>query len=885
MKPIYLSFENFGSYREKQEIDFNKLYDSGLFLITGDTGGGKSTILDAMCCALYGCSSGDAAEELTSLRSRYAGEKDETSVCFIFEMHERRYKFERRLVKKRIHFEERYSLTEIRDGVETALLAHPIKTRMNERAREILGLTYQQFSQIIILPQGKFQEFLVSDSNTKAGILSQLFQLQDWDQLMGIMKEQVKQKEIQMDRLKEQIHMILRQAQAGSLEEIQGALVRDAAQIAAQERALAELEAQKREAAAKYEAAIEADKDFAALSAARKLAADLEAMEGTKAQEALQLKRLQELEHLKTDHQMLMQGLAAQQEAEQVLAKKQNALAAQQAVSRQAEQAWQMLDAKSAEMEGHTKRKATLEQATDTYRLWDEVVAEGRKTKAARERIHQQVEREAMRVQEAEQALKNLRESRNQAEASYSAMVDAYLGGISAVLASGLCEGKPCPVCGSLHHPQPAEKTAGTVTDAELKKAETAKTQASQAVQKQEEIEKALRQTLTKAQAEQEGINARYKVLSERAGDLKNRKIQGIDSMEALQREIERETKMLEDHTKRLNEALRQKNDALQLLAKLEGEAGSAQSDAAQKRQAVGENRIAFLRQLAEHGLSSLEEYAQLAPQFDQITAMQNAITAYRTQLQSAKADVLAKEQVVAGKAFPQKSLLEQAKRSTEQAYTDALLKLEALRRDQADRQKQGKELAELIPQQEQEAAAYQELSAFLGNVSPRSGVSLTRFVMGIYFQGIVEEANRQLRKVHGGRYQLQITGETFGRVKNAGLELEVLDSTHPGGRSVKSLSGGEKFLASLCLAIGLTARLQAQEGAAINAMFVDEGFGSLDHASLEDALEVLNVARSGHAGRGLVGIISHVDALKEVIYSRIEVTKDTKGSRLTVRT
>ena len=161
MKPIALSFQNFGSYRAMQQIDFRQLYDAGLFLITGSTGGGKTTILDAMCCALYGCSSGNSQEELSMLRSRHAGEREETMVSFTFDMHGQRYTFTRRLTKKRVNFEESYSLTVLKDGVEHALKAHLTKTIMKEQAEKIVGLTYQQFSQIMILPQGKFGEFLI----------------------------------------------------------------------------------------------------------------------------------------------------------------------------------------------------------------------------------------------------------------------------------------------------------------------------------------------------------------------------------------------------------------------------------------------------------------------------------------------------------------------------------------------------------------------------------------------------------------------------------------------------------------------------------------------------------------------------------------------------
>ena len=145
----------------------------------------------------------------------------------------------------------------------------------------------------------------------------------------------------------------------------------------------------------------------------------------------------------------------------------------------------------------------------------------------------------------------------------------------------------------------------------------------------------------------------------------------------------------------------------------------------------------------------------------------------------------------------------------------------------------------------------------------------------------ITQEANRLLQKVHDGRYQLCRSIESSGRTRKAGLDLEVFDAYSGEKRNVKSLSGGEKFLVALALSLGLSAVVQAQSGGIhIDALFIDEGFGSLDPASIENALDVLASVRGGSK---LIGIISHVQMLQENIETTIEVCKNRTGSTLAV--
>ena len=194
-------------------------------------------------------------------------------------------------------------------------------------------------------------------------------------------------------------------------------------------------------------------------------------------------------------------------------------------------------------------------------------------------------------------------------------------------------------------------------------------------------------------------------------------------------------------------------------------------------------------------------------------------------------------------------------------------------------------DLQNLEKRSEKYAVARQKVDGdleFANRLRGRSGVSLQRYVLGVMLTSVTAEANRLLSGVYGGRYRLYRTDEISGRSRKGGLELEVQDNHTGQRRSVTTLSGGEKFLVALSLAIGLSTVVQTQGGGIrLEAMFVDEGFGSLDREAVGDALEVLQGIRKGC---GIVGIISHVEQLTEVIPTRLEITKGRNGSSCTLK-
>ena len=233
--------------------------------------------------------------------------------------------------------------------------------------------------------------------------------------------------------------------------------------------------------------------------------------------------------------------------------------------------------------------------------------------------------------------------------------------------------------------------------------------------------------------------------------------------------------------------------------------------------------------------------------------------------------------QTVDGKALPDiaglkrsLSLAEQERKQLNQQQILLESGLKVLRSDEKN----------LSFRMEKNAEALISLEAdqvFARRIAGSHGVGLQRYVLGVMMNAITAQANRLLENVYGGRYRLYRTDEATGRTLKGGLELEVSDSQNSQRRSVRTLSGGEKFLVALSLAIGLSTVVQAQgEGIRLEAMFIDEGFGSLDREAIQDALDILQGIRST---AGVVGIISHVEFLAETIPTRIEITKGSRGS------
>ena len=875
MKPVSIRFQCFGPYMDEQFIDFSELEKNGLFLICGETGAGKTTILDAICYALYCESSGGQRGDIEAMRCKLAEKGDETLVEFIFDSNGRRYKFTRAMKYKTRNL-HKYHNCYILNGEAWEVLDTGL-SQVTARAEKIVGLTSAQFRQVIILPQGKFEEFLVSDSKKKEDILVTLFNVQQWSRISEELSRRVNKRAAELDREKTAIAEGLRRYGCADLDALaeKGCLLESELESLVPRAKQAEAEeAQAREV---LQAQLQVAKDYAELEKRQKRYDELKSREGTVCAMEESLSLADRAEQAREPYDAFRAARRERDRAEQACQKSaQAALASEAALTEAARRLSTHLDQESS-MEEAKGQLLRLENARGIYErlvtLHSAVTAAQRELDSCESVLRQKSDTLNSRETELAGAFDAQKRSREEYE---EAQVHYRLG-IGGILAETLEEGKPCPVCGSTLHPSPALRAVDHVSEAQLDKlskamgkadkavtaAMKARTQAEQARNAAQAARNAAQQALALTQAEHQTAQAQ--------------KIPGIESAEALSRTITGLRQGLDSWEMEKNKLLDAKTAAQGNCLAAQQALENAQQALAGTREAYEKQNASWEAARAEAGFGSEQEFLAACLEPREKQRRREAAAAFRSDLKVAQSALADQQQAVDGKSLLDitalKQALAQAEKDRKQLTQQQILldsQIKALHADQRS----------LTARMEKNREALMALEAdqiFARRIAGSHGVSLQRYVLGVMMNAITTQANLLLENVYGGRYRLYRTDETTGRTLKGGLELEVSDSHNSQRRSVRTLSGGEKFLVALSLAIGLSTVVQAQgEGIRLEAMFIDEGFGSLDREAIQDALDILQGIRRS---AGVVGIISHVEALAETIPARIEISKGRRGS------
>ena len=875
MKPVSVRFKGFGPYMDEQFIDFSELEKNGLFLISGETGAGKTTILDAICYALYCESSGGQRGDIENMRCKLADKTDETLVEFIFDSMGARYKFSRALKYKTKNLHSYHNCYVLKEDVWEVLDTG--MKQVSARAEKIVGLTSSQFRQVIILPQGKFEEFLVSDSKKKEEILVTLFNVQQWSRISEEISRRVNRRAAELDREKLVISEGLRRHGCPDLDALDALGRQLEAELEAMIPQVKAAEAQEAQAREVLQAQLQVEKDFAELAIRQKRYDSLLNRSGEIAVQEQRLLLADKAEQLRDAYDILRTARREQGNAEESFrSSSQAALAAENTLTEA-----------TCRLSGHMSRERTMEEASvrllklenlrDVYEKLDALRDAAEAARAAYEksdRMHRQAQEG---LDAREQELAAAFEAQRQAREAYEAAQIRYRLGIGGILAQTLEAGKPCPVCGSLHHPVPAGQMPEHVTEAQLDGLSKAMNKADKAVTGAINARALAEQARASAQAALHSSHQALILARAESQTAEKQKISGIDTAEALSRAIASLSREVQNWEQEKTQLTNARAAAL-------GSFQAAQQGLDAARQALTLAREACIRQEANWdtirqaaGFDSEQAFldAVLEPRDKQ--RRRELAAAFRSDLKVAKSALDDQIQTVSGKSLQDTAQLKQALAQAEQhrkqlTQQQILLdsRIKALRTDEKT----------LTARMAKNAEALIELEAdqvFARRIAGSHGVGLQRYVLGVMMNSITAQANRLLENVYGGRYRLYRTDETTGRTLKGGLELEVSDSHNNQRRSVRTLSGGEKFLVALSLAIGLSTVVQAQgQGIRLEAMFIDEGFGSLDREAIQDALDILQGIR---ATAGVVGIISHVELLSETIPARIEITKGNRGS------
>lgn len=878
MKPCTVEFQAFGPYAGHELVDFEKLAARGLFLICGKTGTGKTMILDAITFALYGKSSGHGRDDFEAMRCTNAAFDVTTYVRFTFENNGIYYRFERRLERKRKNLSASYMVWQKdENGTWTALFENAKEKMLNEKAEEIIGLSYEQFRQVIVLPQGQFEKFLTSDSADKEKILTSIFGEEKWQAVAQLMFEEATERRQQLKSLQEQISNSLQEEACETLAELE-------AVIAQKKERLVTMEAAYQEGACEKQ--IRALRDRLALVSRfqdlRRGKARVRAYEEKQHDRAEQEKRIQDARRAEKVKELLLELHRA--EAAQAERKK-AVRAADQAAGQAKQQAEQILlqvtaqQQKNDEIEEKKAQKIQLTAKITDYESIAALEQNFQKQRKAAESALQEAEQEKQVYESYAPKLVMLHETYETDMEEHRKLLAAYLAGITGELAASLVEGQPCPVCGSREHPQKAVRTE---TDTSKEHVEEKRAEADavyqklqQTMQKQEQAKKKYEEKQRLAQELQLAKETAYTRLAE----MQNNLIPEIGSLAELQKklqqltdEIGKDTEQLQSLTKMLEQA---NNTVAETAAK--AELARQEEELTQKKQEAAMQAVA--KGLSEHGFADIKEAEQLLMGEKELEGMRRQIADYDAGKKAAEEQVMRLQEELGRQQEPDeeacKTELARLEKLQETYAKETAVLSETIRRLSQKAEKlalAGEGLEEKLLEAEQDLA-------FAKKLRGDAGTGLQRYVLGILFSSVIAAANRMLSMVHGGRYRLFRSDEKAQGSNKRGLELKVYDknSEEHEGRFVSTLSGGEKFLASLALSIGMSTIAQ-KSGIRIEALFIDEGFGSLDEDSITDAMQILGSIQQAN---GLVGIISHVQLLQERIPTKLRVEETEKGSRI----
>jgi len=874
MKPIQLVLSAFGPYVERTVIDFSALGEEGLFLIAGDTGAGKTTIFDAISFALYGeASGGKEKRKSKSFHSDYVSDQTETYVELTF-----RHRGETWWIRRNLEYQR--PAKKKKDGMETTTRqAADAQMRnedtgeeilrmddVNRRVRELLGLTQDQFTQTVMIAQGDFLKILTASSDDRKKLFRDLFHTNLYVDLQSRLQEKNRacadeQKALEQvilsaeGKIDPEAEFAEREILLSYCGQIQhtDALCALLARLIEQEKAAQEqAKAQKKEAADQIGALIAAvtegeriNRDFADWESKRARLAALTAGQGEIDAQRAALAAARRAQQLETDEALMRRTLRDMDAQQAALSDAQAAL--EQAKKALPEAETRMKEAESRGGEIHALL-AQAKQMEDCLPVLGEV-----------ERL-----KAALDTQKRE--LQRLTADSSRAQAAYTAAQNSYYLSQAGLLARELKAGQPCPVCGSTAHPCPAQITPETVTRQALE----------QAAQRRETAEKAQSDAATR-------LAANRAALDEREDRLRALKIGADETRQRLAARIDAAHQAAADRQRAIDAA----RSAYQALDKRKTAAQSA-VDAAQKQLAALEEDLraqteAFEQKRAAHGFEDEASYRLAKRTNADIERLDREIRNYDEQKRTLAAQTHELEEKLSGRQRTDLTALQNRRAAALDRQAKAENAEKAMVRKLTLHESAEREIRQAnaaIQKKRGKWQIIQELYTCCAGIAagnPRAKLTFEAYVQQYYFRFVVAAANKRLTRLTDGMFTLRVMREAANRVSQSGLDLEVLDRSTGQARDVSTLSGGESFLASLALALGLSDAVQSQSGQIrMDAMFIDEGFGSLDENALRSSIDVLLELADG---KRLIGIISHVQELEERIDKQIVVTKTPNGS------
>lgn len=908
MRPVKLTMSAFGPYAGQVELNLNELGQSGLYLITGDTGAGKTTIFDAITYALYGSASGSVREP-NMFRSNYARPETKTFVELVFECKGEQYTVRRSPEYQKI---SNGKTTTQRATAELHLPNNQLVTKQKEVTQvitDLLGVDRDQFVQVAMIAQGDFLKLLLAPTDERQVIFRRIFSTAKYQELQSKIKADVSEIEGACRVLWQSIQQHLggiscnedspfyesvARARSGKMPVgeiipmLEQLLTADNTRQAEVDVRIDSLLKERARFLAEINQAEVELKTRTELDAAKsKLAALESSMILTNQALKKNLDCQQEADRLSKQAAALSSQLGQYDRLDQ-LAREQIIIHAQLASAREKEQ---------ADSESVALFKTQLEKDRAEYKSLADAAAD--LSKRARER--QTVEDTVKEIQtiindhkalellrktytDAVAVYKNRQADADTANAEYQAANRTFLSEQAGILAQQLSPNTPCPVCGSLNHPSPAQILSEAPSERELEKLKKAASRTQelvrQASNKAGELKGRLTEQESSFQQRTNFIPAGAISTEYLTQELERRKTALATAIVA-----ERTAKARADRSAELSKVIPDKEALLSVrieqlsldkaeIAKLNEREASLSSQVKDLQAGLQyTTRIAAAEAINQWEQSAARILAEIRKaesdaqnQKDQYSMLSGQIKALELQIASCDGHSIRPAQARIAQLEAEQASLSQESKNIHARVVQNTAALDNLLRQ-----------SEELKQKETQLMWLSSLSDTAnGTLSGQVKMTLETFIQTTYFDRVLIRANTRLMVMSNGQYELTRRKESLGLRYKAGLELDVIDHYNGSTRSVRTLSGGESFKASLSLALGLSDEIQsAAGGVQLDTMFVDEGFGSLDEESLQQAIGALNSLSEGHR---LVGIISHVGELKERIDKQIIVKKAVSG-------
>ena len=998
MMPISLTLSAFGPYPDTITIDFESFQEDGLFLITGPTGSGKTMIFDAMIFALYGKTSGQI-RQTDSLRCDHALNEIPTFVEFSFSLHQQNYTIKRNpkyYLEGKKTPKQPSALLILPDGK----MVEGIK-EVNQKMISLLGVDDQQFKQICMIAQGEFTKLIMASSDEREKVLRELFHSETYQKLEEKLKVHLKTYQDKYDLLLNKRKDLMQELQ---VEDHQEYLSKQTKLIASQQKEYDDLKKdldQKKQQLQLYRLQ---NQRLIQLKDLKQQFQDLKKQENDyqelnktvdtlkKAQETNYLyisyiKQQKKLQTLKLNQEDFLKQLKKLEKDYQEKKVQADFLDYKQQTKEKLQNQIQETKQLINQIYQYQNDYQNLQTLKQQYRMLDE---EHKLFLKKKEKFENGLQRDQERIQSEQQVqskyelikqqyvrlneqkvkvhqlsdyydqILKLNENKSDLQEEYTVvekqvdhekmqynqMEKLYFRKQAGIFALQLKEDQPCPICGSLHHPHPAQIEKEDITkeklDQQAKKVKQQEHRLQDILQKillsnqkktmlvkqtkqlsselniQEEIskeifikeldhlskdEKRMKKEYLELQDELKYIQKLKKSVALSLKDMstyESKELKQAQSLENIQVQIHQLSGKLNDSLRQyeIGEVNKNYQQVQKEYRQLSLEIETIQQDYEKVKNKYLEikTKISSLNQqiiqeqeiydeldnkyhTALDAFINEEEFLNLKTQINQISILEKKYQDYLISLKSLNEQIISLENEVKDSTYVDLSSLSETIKEVNQQLREKNDDLEKLKIDYSLKEKMIKDIQKINQQLEKDEDTYQRYLDLYNLASGKNNarVSIERYVLATYFENMLIYANVIMKQLSQGRYQLLRKDDAGKGRSQQGLELDVFDQESGNIRSIKTLSGGESFKAALSLALGLSRMVQDYAGGIeLNTLFIDEGFGSLDSQSLDQAM---NCLMELHHENKLIGIISHVSDLKDRIERQLVVERKQKQS------